>query len=155
MTSKQVVKDEDNRPKKPESNIKIKIIEIVLFLIIAPLLVVAIVWYYRSTQRENVRAKAEIALKARFNDTSSSVGKLEYLKLEWQGGKLIATWTQNGKVQKLCTAPVISSKDGMEFGIEPFDAVPIEKQDNTKGYCISPVSLESGLPVSGGTPVKG
>lgn len=99
-----------------------------------------------AAEREATRSKAEAVLRARFNDTSDSVGPLQSIKVEWQGDQLIATWTQGEAAQKRCTAPVLIGTNG-QFGIAPFEAVPFDKQSAAPANCTVTAGLQYGFPL--------
>ncbi len=99
-----------------------------------------------AADREVTRSKAEAVLRARFNDTSASVGPLQTIKVEWVGDQLVATWTQGENAQKRCTAPVLVGNDG-QFGIAAFEPVPFDKQAATPANCTITAGLEYGFPL--------
>ena len=100
-----------------------------------------------TAEREATRSKAEAVLRARFNDTSASVGPLQTITVKWEGDQLVATWTQGENAQKRCTAPVLIGADGQNFGIAPFEAVPFDKQVAAPANCTVTAGLEYGFPL--------
>lgn len=100
-----------------------------------------------AADREVTRSKAEAVLRARFNDTSASVGPLQTIKVEWVGDQLVATWTQGEAAQKRCTAPVLISANGQNFGIAAFEPVPFDKQSAAPANCVVTAGLEYGFPL--------
>lgn len=125
-----------------------------LLVVIAMIILAVVIGVFIATRgddgaadREVTRSKAEAVLRARFNDTSASVGPLQAIKVEWQGDQLVATWTQGENAQKRCTAPLISSPDGQNFGIEPFEPVPFSRQETAKASCTVTAGLEYGFPL--------
>ncbi len=100
-----------------------------------------------AADREVTRSKAEAVLRARFNDTSGSVGPLQTIKVEWVGDQLVATWTQGEAAQKRCTAPVLISANGQNFGIAAFEPVPFDKQSAAPANCVVTAGLEYGFPL--------
>lgn len=125
-----------------------------LLIVIAILIVTVIIGVFIATrgddgaaEREATRSKAEAVLRARFNDTSASVGPLQTITVKWENDQLVATWTQGENAQKRCTAPVLIGADGQNFGIAPFEAVPFDKQSAAPANCTVTAGLEYGFPL--------
>lgn len=133
---------------KPKSNLgALVVVGVTIFIAVIIGVFIATRGDDGAAEREATRSKAEAVLRARFNDTSASVGPLQTITVKWEGDQLVATWTQGENAQKRCTAPVLIGADGQNFGIAPFEAVPFDKQAAAPANCTVTAGLEYGFPL--------
>ncbi len=142
------IESPDNNTNRPTRGISLKWIWLGIVVVLAGIVLV-VVSQRDTTHPEEMRAKAEAVLRARFHDTNPGVGPLKSMSVAWKGDGLVATWVQGDVAQKRCTAPVLVGPDGQSFGIAAFQAVPFDKQDSAPATCVSTQGLDFGLPLGG------